>query len=69
MKKKNDNEEDTMRPEYDFDYSKGVRGKYYQRILEEGSTIVILKPKVEKTTSKLSLKTRKVPAKPKSAVK
>jgi hypothetical protein len=38
--------DDDMRPEYDFDYSKGVRGKYYKRLLKEGFSIVILDPDV-----------------------
>ena len=38
--------EDDLRPEYDFDYSKGVRGKYYRRLLEEGSNVVVLDPDV-----------------------
>lgn len=37
------NDVDTMRPEYDF--SKGVRGKYAQRYAE-GSNIVVLDPDV-----------------------
>ncbi|NOY70070.1 MAG: hypothetical protein GXP53_11415 [Deltaproteobacteria bacterium] len=40
---KNDGE---LRPEYDFDYSKAVRGKYYKRILDEGANIVMLEPDV-----------------------
>ena len=35
-----------MRSEYDFDYSKAVRGKYYKRILKEGSNIVVLEPDI-----------------------
>jgi hypothetical protein len=31
-----------MRAEYDFDYSKAERGKYYKRLLKEGSNMVIL---------------------------
>ena len=31
-----------MRAEYDFDYSKAVRGKYYKRLLKEGSNVVVL---------------------------
>jgi len=31
-----------MRAEYDFDYSKAVRGKYYKRLLAEGSNVVVL---------------------------
>jgi hypothetical protein len=33
---------DELRPEYRFDYSKGVRGKYYKRILREGANVVVL---------------------------
>jgi len=35
-----------MRTEYDF--SKGVRGKYHKRLSKEGSNIVILDPDVAK---------------------
>lgn len=35
-----------MRPEYDFDYSKAVRGKYHKRILKEGSNVAVLEPDV-----------------------
>jgi len=38
-----------MRPEYNFDYSKAVRGKYYKRLLEEGTNVVVLDPDVAKT--------------------
>ena len=37
-----------LRPEYKFDYSKAVRGKYYRRLLDEGSNVVILEPDVAK---------------------
>jgi hypothetical protein len=37
---------DEMRPEYDFDYSKAVRGKYYRRVIEEGSNVAVLEPDV-----------------------
>ena len=37
-----------MRAEYDFDYSKAVRGKYYRRLLKEGANIVVLDPDVAK---------------------
>lgn len=30
-----------MRPGYDFDYSKGACGKYYKRVLEEGSSVAV----------------------------
>lgn len=37
--------QDELRPEYDFDFSKAVRGKYYQQYLES-SNIVVLEPDV-----------------------
>jgi hypothetical protein len=40
--------QDELRPEYNFDYSKAVRGKYYKRLMEEGSNVVILEPDVAK---------------------
>jgi hypothetical protein len=39
---------DEMRPEYNFDYSKAVRGKYYNRILKEGANVVVLEPDIAK---------------------
>jgi len=39
---------DELRPEYDFDYSKAVRGKYYKRLLKEGANVVVLEPDVAK---------------------
>ncbi len=49
MKDKHKKNQDELRPEYDFDYSKAVRGKYYKRLLEEGSNVVVLDPDVAKT--------------------
>jgi len=37
-----------LRPEYEFDYSKAVHGKYYRRLLDEGSNVVILDPDISK---------------------
>ena len=37
-----------MHPEYDFDYTKAVRGKYYRRLLKEGANVVVLEPDVAK---------------------
>ncbi len=42
---------DELRPEYDFDYSKGVRGKYYKRLLEEGANVAVIEPDVAKAFS------------------
>jgi hypothetical protein len=47
MKTKKKNFEE-LRPEYDFDYSKAVRGKYYKRLLDEGSNVAILDPDISK---------------------
>jgi hypothetical protein len=42
MKKK----PDKMRSEYDFDYSKAVRGKYHKRLLAEKSSVIVLEPDI-----------------------
>jgi hypothetical protein len=44
MKAKSRSRPDGMRPEYDFDYSTAVRGKYYRRLLKEGANVVVLEP-------------------------
>jgi hypothetical protein len=43
MNHETDNDE--LRPEYDFDFSKAVRGKYYQQY-QQSSNIVVLDPDV-----------------------
>lgn len=48
MKRKGRNNGDEMCPEYEFDYSKAVRGKYYKRLLKEGANVVVLEPDVAK---------------------
>ena len=48
MKRKSEAFSDDLRPEYTFDYSKAVRGKYYQRLFKEGSNVVVLDPDVAK---------------------
>ena len=48
MKAKEKKTADELRPEYSFDYSKAVRGKYYKRILEEGANVVMLEPDIAK---------------------
>ncbi len=48
MKAKEKRISDELRPEYNFDYSKAVRGKYYKRILEDGANVVMLEPDVAK---------------------
>ena len=51
MKTKTEKAHDELRPEYDFDYSKAVRGKYYKRLIEEGANIIILDPDLAKSFS------------------
>lgn len=48
MKAKNKRSVDDLRPEYDFDYSKAVRGKYYRKLIDDGSNVVILEPDIAK---------------------
>lgn len=48
MKPKSKAVADEMRAEYNFDYAKGVRGKYYKRIQEEGTNVVLLDRDVQK---------------------
>jgi len=35
-----------LRDEYNFDYSKAVRGKYFNQLLKEGANIVVLDPDI-----------------------
>jgi hypothetical protein len=42
MKNKHKEPTDELRPEYEFDYSQAVRGKYCPRLLAEGSNAVVL---------------------------
>lgn len=46
MKDKKKKNRDELRPEYNFDYTQAVRGKYYKRLLEEGANVVMLEPDV-----------------------
>ena len=48
MKTRTTNIAEDLRPEYDFDYSKAVRGKYFKRLLEEGANVVVLEPDIAK---------------------
>jgi hypothetical protein len=51
MKTKTQKTSDELRPEYNFDYSKAVRGKYHKRLSEEGSNVVVLDADVAKVFS------------------
>jgi hypothetical protein len=48
MKHKGKASTDDLRPEYHFDYSKAVRGKFYRRLLKEGANVIVLEPDVAK---------------------
>lgn len=48
MKGKRTNHVAQMRAEYRFDYSKAVRGKYYKRLLNKPSNVVVLDRDVAK---------------------
>ena len=48
MKVKTKKAQDELRPEYNFDYAKAVRGKYYKRLLTEGANVVMLEPDIAK---------------------
>lgn len=37
----NNNESDDLRPEYDFDFSKAARGKYYQQYMASSNVVVL----------------------------
>ena len=42
MKNTSEKPSDELRPEYEIDYTKAVRGKYCKQLLGEGSNIVVL---------------------------
>lgn len=46
MKRKRRTPSDDMRSEYTFDYTTAVRGKYYRRLLKEGTHVAVLEPDV-----------------------
>lgn len=48
MKDKEKKISDELRSEYNFDYSKAIRGKYYKYILEEGANVIMLEPDMAK---------------------
>ncbi len=49
MKDKGKNDIDELRREYDFDYSKGVQGKYHRRLVQEGHKVIVVEPDHRKT--------------------
>lgn len=45
-KRKHAAQPNDVRPEYHFDYSTAIRGKYYRRLLREGANVAVLDPDV-----------------------
>ena len=48
MKTRTKKVKEALRSEYDFDYSKAIRGKYYKQLLAKGANVVVLEPDVAK---------------------
>jgi hypothetical protein len=48
MNLKDKSENTDMRPDYDFDYSEAVRGKYRDRLIKKGSNVIVLEPDIAK---------------------
>jgi arginine deiminase len=46
MKNRTQRTHSELRPEYNFDYSKAIRGKYHQRLSKEGVNVVVLEPDI-----------------------
>jgi len=46
MRRRGGPQSNELRPEYTFDYSKAIRGKYYRRLLREGANVAVLEPDV-----------------------
>ena len=49
MKAKSNIVSDDLRPEYNFDYTKAIRGKHFKRLIEEGANVIVLDPDIAKT--------------------
>ena len=43
---------DEIRDEYVFDYSKAVRGKYFQRLMKEGANVILVPIDFEEASTK-----------------
>ena len=41
--------DDDLRSEYDFDYSKAVRGKHFKRLIEDEANVIVLEPDIAKS--------------------
>ncbi len=51
MKAKTEKASDELQVEYNFDYSKAVRGKYYKQLIKEGANVIVLDPDLAKSFS------------------
>jgi hypothetical protein len=49
MKTQSHSIDDDVRPEYEFDYSKAIRGKHFKRLLAEGANVIVLEPDIAKS--------------------
>jgi len=52
---------DELRSEYNFDYTKAVRGKYYKRLMDEGSNVIVLEPDVAQATAEKTVEVKEPP--------
>ena len=48
MKRKTPAKVDDLRAEYDFDFSKGERGRYFKRLIREGANVAVIDPDLTK---------------------
>ena len=48
MKSKTAVPDDDLRPEYEFDFSQGERGRYFKRLLQDGANVIVLEPDIAK---------------------
>ena len=54
MKTQSHSIDDDVRPEYEFDYSKAIRGKHFKRLLAEGANVIVLEPDIAKSFPQFS---------------
>lgn len=51
MKNEQKKHKDELRPEYDFDYTRTVRGKYFKELMDKGANVIVLDPDVAEAFS------------------
>ena len=52
MKRETHAETDDLRREYDFDFSKGERGRYFKRLIKDGANVAVIDPDLTKAFPK-----------------